>query len=665
MRIGIKAMLRAKFALIILVPAIVTALVGLVSVTSYSHAIASDTRKAVALAASSGLQVGLNEFINIDSALSRMDAAVQTAIGNYAAVADVIQPQMTALIDNSNGYLLDIVITDANGYICADFSGRETGAIYEGFEDEMLTLGKNDSYTSDITVNNEYYGRKSTFSVGNAIRQNETNIGYVIITVNAQALSDYISNIGYAEGGDLFIADRNNTTIGFGDTIAAHADDLPQGLRSDLIPLQNNRPGGKNDSSLTFTGNGYTGYYGGMDNASWLWVAVDPDSAYYGSVPGLLAGGLIAGGTATLLMIALMLIFTGKAINPLGIMIERMKAITTSDTSVRFNVEGSDEYASMAYAFNTMLDSALMSEELHRTVSQISDNMLFEWDFRKERMFASANLKSHLDININSSTLLNGKFIDSLMSREEAELYKREINKMLKNLTNFSGEFQVKTKPRGDLIWISLKAQCVCDRRGDLLRVVGVITNIDSEKKLNMQLQSSASYDFLSQLYNRPTFDRELTRELTRTASPRLGIIFVDVDDFKNINDKYGHSVGDEVLKHVSTTLKTAIGANGFACRFGGDEFVACLTDPKAIDTIAELGERMMRIFDIGYRSTTAHATIPIKISIGISFSPEHGKDGMTLVAAADEAMYYVKKNGKSGYHIYNPAESNLSEMGM
>jgi diguanylate cyclase (GGDEF)-like protein len=365
------------------------------------------------------------------------------------------------------------------------------------------------------------------------------------------------------------------------------------------------------------------------------------------------------------MMIALMMIFTAKAINPLGIMIERMKAITTSDRSVRFSDEGSNEYSSMAAAFNSMLDSSLMSEELHRTVSQISDNMLFEWDFRKERMFASANLKSHLEINIANSTLLNGKFIDALMSREDAELYKREINKMLKNMTCFSGEFQVKTKPRGDLIWISLKAQCICDRRGDLLRVIGVITNIDSEKKLNMQLQSSASYDFLSQLYNRPTFDRELTRELTRTASPRLGIIFVDVDDFKNINDKYGHSVGDEVLKHVSTTLKTAIGNNGFACRFGGDEFVACVTDPKAIDTIAELGERMMRIFAIGYRSTTAHATIPIKISIGISFSPEHGKDGMTLVAAADEAMYYVKKNGKSGYHIYNPAESNLSEMGM
>ena len=148
---------------------------------------------------------------------------------------------------------------------------------------------------------------------------------------------------------------------------------------------------------------------------------------------------------------------------------------------------------------NDLLDEVFLSEERHRTIAELSDNMLFEWDFHKERMYCSPNMLAKFDIKTEDSTLSNGKFIDSLMNSEDAEKYKRDINQLLKNKNGYSAEYQLKTKS-GAVIWVSLRAVCITDRLGEPLRVIGVMTDIDNEKKLELQLSERASYDFLSQL---------------------------------------------------------------------------------------------------------------------------------------------------------------------
>ena len=309
-----------------------------------------------------------------------------------------------------------------------------------------------------------------------------------------------------------------------------------------------------------------------------------------------------------------------------------------------------------------MLDDVSMSEELHRTISDISDNMLFEWDFHKETMYVSDNFKEKFDIDPSEAQLANGKFLDKIMTEDYAEIYKRDISTLLKNRTGHSGEYQMTTK-NGSLLWFSIRALCVTDRLGEPLRVIGVVTDIDSEKKLELQLSERASYDFLSQLYNRNTFIRNLTAEIDRRGTKRVAALFIDVDDFKFINDRYGHTIGDEVIRFVADTIRTKVDdRGGFAGRFGGDEFVLCFTNQDDIANIENISMDIINELYEGYTTADGAMHIDVKASIGVAFCPEHTEDVNELLSFADTAMYFVKKNGKTNYHIYIPEDSATDE---
>ena len=97
-------------------------------------------------------------------------------------------------------------------------------------------------------------------------------------------------------------------------------------------------------------------------------------------------------------------------------------------------------------------------------------------------MYVSDNFKEKFDIDPSEAQLANGKFLDKIMSEDYAEIYKRDISTLLKNRTGHSGEYQMTTK-NGSLLWFSIRALCVTDRLGEPLRVIGVVTDIDSEKE--------------------------------------------------------------------------------------------------------------------------------------------------------------------------------------
>ena len=337
-----------------------------------------------------------------------------------------------------------------------------------------------------------------------------------------------------------------------------------------------------------------------------------------------------------------------------------MKEINSGNHSERINTAGmGKEFAAMSDVFNTMMDESLMSEELHKTVSDLSDNMLFEWDFAKESMFVSDNFKAKIKLDLSGATLNNGKFLDSLMDEDDSEKYKRDMNTLFKEKGDIGNEYKLKLEDEKE-IWVSMRARCVTDRLGEVLRVIGVLTDITSEKNATLKLAERASFDFLSQLYNRNTFEREFAAELERSVGKKVAALFIDVDDFKFINDRYSHAVGDETIRFVADTIKARTGETGFAGRFGGDEFVLCISDPKLVENVEVLSMDIIDDLYAGYFSKSVNTTLNIKASIGIAIYPDHSKDGKELVGCADAAMYFVKKNGKANYHIYEPSDSAL-----
>ena len=341
-------------------------------------------------------------------------------------------------------------------------------------------------------------------------------------------------------------------------------------------------------------------------------------------------------------------------------MLSTMKEINSGNHAERIRTSGmGKEFAAMSDVFNTMMDESLMSEELHKTVSDLSDNMLFEWDFAKESMFVSDNFKEKIKLDLSSATLNNGKFLDSMMDEDDCEKYKRDMNQLFKDKGDIGNEYKLKTADDKEM-WVSMRARCITDRLGEVLRVIGVLTDITSEKNATLKLAERASFDFLSQLYNRNTFEREFAAELDRSVGKKVAALFIDVDDFKFINDRYSHAVGDETIRFVADTIKARTGETGFAGRFGGDEFVLCISDPKLVENVEVLSMDIIDDLYAGYYSKSVDTTLNIKASIGIAIYPDHSTDGKELVGCADAAMYFVKKNGKANYHIYEPSDSAL-----
>ena len=423
----------------------------------------------------------------------------------------------------------------------------------------------------------------------------------------------------------------------------------------------------KDIKSIKGSAGGSTYFVGlaGTDVMNWRWVASADNAAFskFSTTTNLL-GWVVVAASAVVFSIASLLVI-GRFLGNMNGMLKTMTEISEAEgsTDIRFKVTNRrSELGEIQTSFNELLDEVFLSEERHRTIAELSDNMLFEWDFHKERMYASKNMLAKFDIDTDSATLSNGKFIDSLMSQDDSEKYKRDMNGLLKNKSGYSAEYQLKTKS-GAVIWVSLRAVCITDRLGEPLRVIGVMTDIDNEKKLELQLSERASYDFLSQLYNRNTFIRNLTSEIERRGTKRVAVSFIDVDDFKFINDRYGHTIGDEVIRFVADTIRTKVDdRGGFAGRFGGDEFVLCFTNQDDIANIENISMDIINELYEGYTTADGAMHIDVKASIGVAFCPEHTEDVNELLSFADTAMYFVKKNGKTNYHIYIPEDSATDE---
>lgn len=656
----IKAVLRYLTLIFTIVPVLIVGIIGFFSMIGFANSTVEQYAKSIGSAQGSVVDQALGQYERDVFAYS-----INNEIYNLAATGTITD--MTLLTNSFNGIInrsendvLNFVVVDKAGSIVYDHKSKQSkGSFFFGYE-EIKNLSLGQTYLSAIYGGAEQGYDTDVFFVARSTQEDiisSNSNGYVIEVISTSRITNLVQNTKY-DGGNGYIAvtDGKGTVIGYNGSASQKIDSTD--LKSIFLSTEKN----SENTPIDYSTAGKVGCYGrftGVSGTNWKWVAVFPAGTATSQiiVPAIIS--IVVMLVLAALCVLMGLKITTSIVTPINTMIDNMREIKEGDREKRFEINTKNELHEMAVLFNGLLDEVCMSEELHKTISDISDNMLFEWDFAKEYMYVSDNFTERFDINPSEAQLANGKFLDKIMTEEYAEQYKRDISTLLKNRNGHSGEYQMLTKA-GTVVWFTVRAQCITDRLGEPLRVIGVVTDIDNEKKLELQLSERASYDFLSQLYNRSTFEKELQSEIERNAHAKVGVLFIDVDDFKFINDRFGHSVGDEVIKYVSGCIKQRVKGSGFAGRFGGDEFVLCITDPGQIQDIESLSLDLIDELYSGYHSELANVSINIKASIGIAFSPEHGENGKQVVAAADEAMYFVKKNGKANYHIYQPEDSQM-----
>lgn len=181
--------------------------------------------------------------------------------------------------------------------------------------------------------------------------------------------------------------------------------------------------------------------------------------------------------------------------------------------------------------------------------------------------------------------------------------------------------------------------------------------DITERRRFDAQIEDMAHRDGLTGLPNRGFFLKQLHSELDAPNRSQLALLFMDVDDFKGINDTIGHEAGDEMLRAVATRLQIcAARISDIVARLGGDEFVFVR---RLQSDAGEIDELVSEIFASLHEPLNCSGQrVRIDVSIGVSLSPEHGGDASSLMRNADIAMYQAKAAGKNTYMIYQPAMS-------
>jgi diguanylate cyclase (GGDEF)-like protein/PAS domain S-box-containing protein len=206
----------------------------------------------------------------------------------------------------------------------------------------------------------------------------------------------------------------------------------------------------------------------------------------------------------------------------------------------------------------------------------------------------------------------------------------------------------------GEMRWIHRRGEVVREERGAALRVIGTIHDITRQKALEERLQYQAFHDPLTDLPNRRLFMDRLTGAFKRTRKEhKIAVLFMDLDDFKVVNDSLGHEVGDQLLLAVGQRLKGCLRRGEVVARLGGDEFTLLLEGISSAGEAEEVAERLIRELRAPF-AIEGHL-IFATISVGIALSDTVGQGQVDiLLRAADIALYRAKNKTKARYEIFD-----------
>lgn len=179
--------------------------------------------------------------------------------------------------------------------------------------------------------------------------------------------------------------------------------------------------------------------------------------------------------------------------------------------------------------------------------------------------------------------------------------------------------------------------------------------SMDRKRKVRESLERETAQDRLTGLANRKGLLDFLLRTIPGTLEKNemLGVLFIDLDGFKSVNDRHGHEAGDRVLIEVARRFSTVIRKEDFLARLGGDEFVLCLPSLDSPEKASELAHRLIESLDSPFFSPIGKGVL--SCSVGVAFVPGDGRSPSEIVSAADMAMYQSKREGKRRVSFYCP----------
>ena len=219
----------------------------------------------------------------------------------------------------------------------------------------------------------------------------------------------------------------------------------------------------------------------------------------------------------------------------------------------------------------------------------------------------------------------------------------------------WSGEIWNRRK-NGELYAQGLTISAFRDSLGRAQNYVGLFTDITRTKELQEQLQRIAHYDALTNLPNRVLLADRLQQALAQCHRKKstVAVVYLDLDDFKAVNDRHGHGVGDALLVALAQRMKDALREGDTLSRIGGDEFIAVLVNLEQAQSYQSAIERLLQA--AAAPVVADELTLQVSVSIGVTLYPQDPGDADLLMRHADQALYVAKQSGKNRYHLFDVA---------
>ena len=300
-----------------------------------------------------------------------------------------------------------------------------------------------------------------------------------------------------------------------------------------------------------------------------------------------------------------------------------------------------------------------ISEERYRIL--VNNTYDFIYSYGKDYRFSAANKSLCHALGMEIEEIAGKTHSELGFSKHYISQWMELHEELLEENETITGEI-VDIDANNTKIYYSLTLAPIMDPKKQIIGVTVTSHNITDIRNKENEIKKLAYFDPLTGLPNRVQFIHEFHEFLHENRNNKkcaCAILFLDIDNFKKINDTLGHSVGDDILKIVARRLKSVTGEEHIASRFGGDEFLILLKNIKSFTKINIFTARIMKLFEETWAA--ANNDFYLTASIGVSIYPDNGTKFEELLKNADTAMYMAKSKGKNNYQLYNSAMNDLA----
>lgn len=302
-----------------------------------------------------------------------------------------------------------------------------------------------------------------------------------------------------------------------------------------------------------------------------------------------------------------------------------------------------------------MADALRESEERFSLAVLGSNDAIWDWDIRAERLYLSPrwNELLGLDPSVRFSTL--DEWL-SCIEPEDQEAFREALAQHLSEKEDhLTAEFRVR-RSDGEQLWILCRGLAIRDSSGSPVRMAGSLSDLTARKKAEEQMLYDALHDGLTKLANRSVMLEHIEHSLgimKRDMNFSFAVLLLDIDRFKLINDSHGHRVGDELLQAIARALEKSLRPGDLVARLGGDEFLVLFEDVHTDDQTQQLAEEFLNIFEQPFRLSVGD--FYVTASGGLVFSDSSYTSAEEMLRDADTAMFRAKTLGGNRVEVFTP----------